>query len=318
MSIATIETLDTSAAGQLVTKTASLQDTIVVTRDGTVLSVRDTGPRNAPHTVVLMHGLCLNKESWDIQAHALVTQWGSSVRVISYDHRGHGKSAQSEIGTYRTQTLARDLADVLDRLGVTGKVTLAGHSMGGMTALEYLSLPADQRPVEPGSLVLVATAAGRLSERGLGILLGSPAVNGLYHAVGHFPERVADAVIHRTSSPLLRVLTGPIGYGELRRTAYATLTAASIDETHLRTKIGFLMGLKSYDCYPTLPLITARTTVFSGGKDPLTPKSHAEDMASMIPGAQHIHQPDSGHMIQHEVPALVTNALSRGMAAEVA
>ncbi|EUA17273.1 putative alpha/beta hydrolase [Mycobacterium xenopi 3993] len=43
-----------------------------------------------------------------------------------------------------------------------------GHSLGGMTALAYLGRPACDRPVEPKGLVLVATAAGRLAERGWG------------------------------------------------------------------------------------------------------------------------------------------------------
>ena len=47
--------------------------------------------------------------------------------------------------------------------------------MGGMTALAYLGRPAEDRPVEPDGLVLVATAAGRLSERGLGRLLATRA-----------------------------------------------------------------------------------------------------------------------------------------------
>lgn len=304
---ASVQTPDASSASSRV------EDSQLVLDDGTVLSVRDIGHRTAPYTVVLVHGLCLDKESWDIQGRALTARWGDKVRVISYDLRGHGKSSQSDMHDYRISTLATDLAQVLKLLNVAGNVTLAGHSMGGMTALKYMSLPADQRPVTPTSLVLVATAAGKLCERGLGVLLGSSAVNALYHTVEHLPERFADAVIHRASSPVLRTLTGPIGYGEVRQTAHATLTAAAINGTRLRTKIGYLMGLKEYDCYTALPEITADTTVFSGGKDFLTPKSHAEDMVSMIPGAKHIHHADSGHMIQHEAPVMVTDALSRAM-----
>jgi pimeloyl-ACP methyl ester carboxylesterase len=78
------------------------------------------------------------------------------------------------MNSYRIDQLADDLAQVLIALDVTGPLTLVGHSMGAMTALAYLGRPAAERPVEPHGLVLVATAAGKLAERGLGRLLATP------------------------------------------------------------------------------------------------------------------------------------------------
>ncbi|MBW0015851.1 alpha/beta fold hydrolase, partial [Mycobacterium sp.] len=156
----------------------------VVTSDGVRLAVRDygsDGPRD--HTVVLLHGLCLTQSSWSPQVRYLVGRWGNRVRIISYDHRGHGQSTGADMHTYRIDRLAADLADVLTALRVTGPLTLAGHSMGGMTALAYLSRAAADRPVEPQGLVLVGTAAGRLAERGLGRLLGTRATGMLFNLV---------------------------------------------------------------------------------------------------------------------------------------
>ncbi|WP_438502204.1 thioesterase domain-containing protein [Mycobacterium arosiense] len=45
----------------------------------------------------------------------------------------------------RIDRLADDLAEVLTALRVTGPLTLAGHCMGGMTALAYLGRPAAPR-----------------------------------------------------------------------------------------------------------------------------------------------------------------------------
>ena len=79
--------------------------------------------------------------------------------------------------TYVVEQLAADLADVLAALDVTGPLTLVGHSMGGMVALAYLGRPPADRPVEPHGVVLVATAAGRLAERGVARLLATPATD---------------------------------------------------------------------------------------------------------------------------------------------
>ncbi|OBF30822.1 hypothetical protein A5724_22660 [Mycobacterium sp. ACS1612] len=65
---------------------------IVVVRDGVRLAVRDHGPRHPEATVVLLHGLCLDKGSWADQIRQLTRQWGDRIRIISYDHRCHGRS----------------------------------------------------------------------------------------------------------------------------------------------------------------------------------------------------------------------------------
>jgi pimeloyl-ACP methyl ester carboxylesterase len=121
------------------------------------LAVHDYGSRDAAHTVVLLHGLCLTAQSWHAPIRGLIRTWGDSVRIISYDHRGHGESDGAPMSTCRIDQLAADLTDVLIDLNVGGLVTLVGHSMGGMTALTC------SRPVQPHGLVLVAAAAGRLA-----------------------------------------------------------------------------------------------------------------------------------------------------------
>lgn len=148
----------------------------IITSDGVRLAVRDYGSAGAAsHTLVLLHGLCLTKSSWALQIRELRHRWGHRLRIITYDHRGHGASTGGEMGTYQIDRLAADLAEVLTVLRVRGPLSLAGHSMGGMTALAYFARPTGDRPVEPQGLVLIASAAGRLAERGLGRLLATPA-----------------------------------------------------------------------------------------------------------------------------------------------
>jgi pimeloyl-ACP methyl ester carboxylesterase len=149
------------------------KELLVRTGDGVSLAVCDTGPRTAEHTVVFLHGLCLDHTWWERQISYLLRRFERTVRVISYDHRGHGRSAAAPMNTYRIDQLADDLARVLAALEVTGPLTLVGHSMGGMTALAYLGRPAAERPVDADGLVLVATAAGKLAERGFARLLAT-------------------------------------------------------------------------------------------------------------------------------------------------
>lgn len=281
----------------------------VRTSDGVSLSVREYGSRDAAHTVVLLHGFCLNKDSWTIQIGHLRRQYGDSIRIISYDHRGHGDSGVAPMHTYRIDRLAADLADLLVTLGVTGPLTLAGHSMGGMVALAYLGRPAGQRPVQPHGLILVATAAGKLAERGLGQLLENPATDIFYEFADHAPQAVADRVLRALARPVSGALVRFGGYGTTSRDALVALSAATINGTPAATKAGFLRALRHYDQYRTLSSITATTVVISGGADRLTPPSHAHDLARGIPGAMRVHRPAAGHMLLDEAPQVISNAI---------
>jgi pimeloyl-ACP methyl ester carboxylesterase len=257
----------------------------------------------------------LNKDSWNIQMTQLIRRWGNNIRIISYDHRGHGDSGDAPMHTYRIDRLADDLAELLVALGVTGPLTLVGHSMGGMMALAYLGRPASKRPVDPESLVLVATAAGNLCSYGLGRLLSTPVASMLYHVVNHMPRAGTDEVFQILARSVCAILTRHVGYGEAAPKSLVAMSAATINATPSTTKVGFLPGLKEYDCTRTLSSITAKTTIISGGADKLTPLCHARELAAGIPGATLIRQPNAGHTLLHEIPHVVTGAISSAIAA---
>ena len=291
----------------MIDTTTNAQQLRLMTDDDVTLAVRDTGPPTAKRTVVFLHGFCLTSASWAYQISYLAGTFGNSVRVISYDHRGHGQSGHAPMRTYRIDRLAEDLAQVLAAAKVGGRVTLVGHSMGGMTALAYLGRLRADRPVDPHGLVLAATAAGRLSERGLGKLLATPATAALFGLVERSPEQA------------VRAMAGPVcaTLGRWRRSARsataAAVAAAALASTSVPTAVGFLPSLRAYDQYAALASIQARTVVVSGGIDPLTPPAHGLDLAAGIPGAQHVHIPDAGHMLPQEARDVLNAAIQRTM-----
>lgn len=287
--------------------TVGYRERTIVASDGVRLAVRDHGSaENAEHTVVLLHGLCLTQDSWAAQIRGLVQEWGTSIRIVTYDHRGHGRSSSAPMHTYRIDRLAADLADVLSALKVTGPLTIAGHSMGGMTALEYLGRTTADRPVEPTGLVLIATAAGKLAERGIGRLISTPATEALFEIVYRAPKFVTERATRAAAKTLSNALLAIPGLDETARAALTALPATS-----LTTAAGFLLGLKRYDQYNTLASITATTVVVSGGRDFATPVSHADDLAATITGAVHTHIPGAGHMLLQEEPQQVSAAINR-------
>jgi pimeloyl-ACP methyl ester carboxylesterase len=287
----------------------------VTTSDGVRLAVRDYGSAGAAdHTVVLLHGLTLSQAVWAAQIRQLRRRWGTAVRIITYDHRGHGDSTSAPMHTYRIDCLAADLAEVLTALHVTGPLTLAGHSMGGMTALAYLG--AADRPVEPQGLVLIATAAGKVAERGIGRLLATPATGMLCKLVNRAPRRAMDQAVQTLMRPVSAVLAGFSGRGSAEQNAKAAAAATAVRTTSLTTAVGFLHSLKRYDEYHTLASIAAKTIVVSGGADAATPVAHARDLAAAIPGATHLHVPTAGHMLLQDASDCVSTAINRAMGAQ--
>ncbi|MCA2304867.1 alpha/beta fold hydrolase [Mycobacterium intracellulare] len=279
----------------------------VRTVDGVDLAVNDFGSRHPRHTIVFLHGLCLNSSTWDAHIERIRQQYGPAVRLISYDHRGHGRSASAALSSYTIEQLADDLAQVLLALDVTGSLTVVAHSMGGMTVLAYLQRPKRQRPVEPANLVLIATAAGKLTQRGLGRLLAAPGITRLLSLGTRTPEHL----LCRLLKPVCGTVTLLGSRIPLATLAAMTLTALSM--TAPSTALGFLAALRNYDLYPALHTVAARTTIITGAADPITPPAHGRDMAAAIPGARYVSVPGAGHMLPQQAFAVIDRAIAEAV-----
>ena len=106
------------------------------------------GDERAP-ALVLGCSLGTAAAMWEPQVAALAEH----LRVIRYDHRGHGASPVPP-GPYEIEDLGRDVLALLDRLGIE-RASVGGVSLGGMVAM-WLGANAPDR-VE--RLVLCCTSA---------------------------------------------------------------------------------------------------------------------------------------------------------------
>lgn len=283
---------------------------IILTRDGVSLAVHDSGPADAEHTVVLLHGLCQGAGSWQVIAEKLRDLLGEWVRIIRYDHRGHGDSGCAPTRTYHVNQLADDLTDVLVALRVTGTLTVAGHSLGGMAAMTYCARSADQQPVRPHGLVLVATAAGKLCERGLGRLLATPAPDFLATLVAHTPAYAAEHALRALARPVCELISLCRGCPRTERRVLCAMCSAALATTTLSTATGFLPHLRRFDQSSVLGNIRAVTTILSGEADTVTPAVHADEMARAIPSARHRQFHGAGHMLLHERPMQIAEEIA--------
>lgn len=81
--------------------------------------------------LVFIHGLGSSSQNWSFQR-AFFPEY---FKTLTYDVRGHGQSEKAK-GPYSVQLFAKDLAALLDALGIK-KAHLAGLSMGGWIAFQF-------------------------------------------------------------------------------------------------------------------------------------------------------------------------------------
>lgn len=108
-------------------------------RPGIAMSYLDEGPRDG-EIVVMLHG----NPSWSYYWRHLVLGLRDRYRCIVPDHVGMGLSDKPDDAPdaaprydYTLRSRVADLATLLERLGITGPVTLAVHDWGGMIGMGW-------------------------------------------------------------------------------------------------------------------------------------------------------------------------------------
>jgi pimeloyl-ACP methyl ester carboxylesterase len=93
-------------------------------------------PRPNGRAVVLLHGKNFASDYWERTIRALTAK---GYRVVAPDQIGFGKSSKPEHFQFSLHALASQTAALLDRLSLP-RVSLVGHSMGGMLAIRFALL----------------------------------------------------------------------------------------------------------------------------------------------------------------------------------
>src|SRR4051794_41804450 len=114
---------------------------IIETKDATPLAV-DVWGDGRP--VVLVHAWGLSAHMWNAQLPALL---GAGLQVVTFDHRGHGRSGRSS-GGYDLDTMAADVLAGIDPPH-PDDVVLGRQSKGGTLVAPPAGRPRRPRPAQP-------------------------------------------------------------------------------------------------------------------------------------------------------------------------
>ncbi|SCD56471.1 alpha/beta hydrolase, partial [Streptomyces sp. DvalAA-19] len=269
----------------------------------------------APVTVVFSHGYCLGQDSWHFQRAAL----RGLVRTVHWDQRSHGHSergrAQADGVALGIDQLGRDLKAVIDAAVPEGRIVLVGHSMGGMTVMALADQYPDLIRDRVAAVAFVGTSSGRLGEVNFGLpVAGVRAVRrvlpGVLRALGTQAELVEKG--RRATADLFAGLIKRYSFSSRDvDPAVARFAERLIESTPIDVVAEFYPAFTEHDKSGALPVFRdLPVLILAGEKDLVTPSSHSEAIADVLPDAELILVPDAGHLVMLEHPETVTDRLA--------
>ena len=276
--------------------------------DGVRLHVETSGPADAPVTVVLLHGWCLDRRTWHHQREALEQV---NARVVAYDARGHGRSSATRLHSATLAQLGADLAEVLREYAPAGPIVLVGHSLGGMTIMEF----ADSYPQEfagrVAGLVFVSTTAEGTAHTCYGLPGAlTPVLRAAEETGAGLLARLGAWRPHSALLPVLRPTVRWLLFGADYDPGDLEVTMSAFGRASLRSIGGFRASVGAQHRLDTLAALgDVPAAALVGDRDRLTPPPCAESIAGALTGTELTVYEGAGHMLMMERAAEVSAAL---------
>nr|WP_040684258.1 alpha/beta fold hydrolase [Nocardiopsis halotolerans] len=244
--------------------------------------------RGAGYPILLVHGHPFDRTMWEPQVKALA---GRGYRVIVPDLRGYGHSTVVP-GTTNLDTFARDLAGLLDHLGLD-VVSVVGLSLGGQIALELYRLFPDRID----SLTLTATNPRPETEQGRA-------------ARAALAERLRAEGMRGYADEMLVGMMTADNVRELPEVAdhVRAMMYAAPPEGAAAALLG---RARRQDYVPLLRRVSAPTLLVGGQYDGFTPPDFTESMHVMVPDSVVEIIEGAGHLPNLERPERFNEVLRR-------
>ena len=279
-------------------------------RDGHRLAVTTHGPDDAAVTVFLAHCWTLDRHGWHRQVRDLLSEFGHQVRLVTWDHRGHGASGVVRRHEASIDTLGSDWGELVDALAPTGPLVMAGHSIGGMALMAL----AAQRPElfeRVVGVALVSTSSGALDTVTLGLPEVGPLLRAQIPRMLALRSRTLSRRARRRAPIVERLMMRRLVFGTPMRLSDAALAVEGLISCPADTVVGYYEDLMRHDrAHALAALEGVPTRVLVGSRDVLTPPAHARRIVEHLPGARLTVAPGAGHMLPLERDALVSAELA--------
>lgn len=231
----------------------------------------DGNPKGQP--LIFSHALGLDLTMWD----GLVALLPRELRLIRYDHRGHGGS-DCPAPPYSMGAMIRDVEQLIDHLGLRDCIFI-GSSLGGLVAQGLAAKRADLIR----ALVLANTAAKIGTPASWQVRCDSVRKGGL--------GAIADQTIERWFPK------------PFRQTPDAAHWRARLLACRLDGYIGAASAIAGTDLITPTSGLTLPALVIAGGQDGSTPADLVRELAELIPHSRFALIRNAGHLPAIDRPA---------------
>lgn len=224
------------------------------------------------------------------------------LRLIFYDHRGHGRSEWVPVEQCTQDQLVSDVEGVRRALGL-GPVHVLGISWGGFLGLMY----AARHPDSIRTLAVVGASASRDFMRRAEENARRRATAeqwAAYRAL--WDGSLADDASFRRAFDTIR----PLYFFDPARAVENSAARAGIRYRLAVRKFIIEHEYATYDCRAELARIACPTLVMVGRHDWICPMDQGEEIARLVPGAELAVFEESGHSPQIEERAAFTRRLA--------
>jgi pimeloyl-ACP methyl ester carboxylesterase len=283
-------------------------DDLPVTRSAATGSKPTDAEAERP-TVVFTHGFALNLDAWHFQRAALRGHY----RLVFWDQRGHGRSATGPRGSSTIETIGADLARVLEVVVPRGPIVLVGHSMGGMTIMSLAEQQPDLFHDRVLAVAFIATSAGGLSDvpwsrSQLVSKVAHRVAPGAASVLARRPDLVSRT--RKLGSDLEQLLVRRYSFASPVPASLVRFAAEMIASTRIEVVADFLPTFDLHDAREALAaIVDTEVLILGGAQDAMTPSAHSDELALLLPRAEHIVVQDAGHLVMLEHPEVVDRAL---------
>jgi pimeloyl-ACP methyl ester carboxylesterase len=253
--------------------------------NGTTLYYEDTGGPGEP--LLFSHGLLWSARMFTAQIEAFRPHF----RVIAWDHRGQGRSADHPERSVPVELVTADALALMDALGLPS-AHFAGLSMGGFVGMRL----AARHPDRIRSLILLETSAGA----------ENPAKVAAYRQLAWVARWIGVWTVAR---PVMKIMFSASYLADPARSAEAAAWKKEL-LANRRTIDRAVHGIIEREAVAgELGNIRAPTTVIVGEEDVATPPAEAEAIVAAIRGATLRRIPGAGHTSTVEQPERVIAAM---------
>lgn len=263
---------------------------------GMQVHLRDEGPRDDAHPIVLIHGTSASLHTWDGWVDALKP----TRRVIRIDLPGFGLTGPHPQKDYSLAAYSAFMAELLGKLQVQQAV-LGGNSLGGEVAWHV----ALDHPQLVSRLVLVDSGGYPFKAQSMPVAFQVAKIPALRPLLTHtLPRGMVESSVRSVYGDPSKVTPELVD-------RYYELSLREGNRAALSDRYTVPVGAES----ASIKRITQPTLIIWGGQDRLIPPENAKLFAQDVPGSRLVMFDDLGHVPQEEDPARTVAALQEFLAA---